>query len=235
MRHVRVRTPSGIESGRLEDATVVTATGTYATDAVEWCVPTEPSAIYCVGRNYASTNTEMGYERPAEPTFFLKPPAALVAHEAPVELPRFTDHLVGAGELAVVIDTACRDVEPAEVDAVVRGYTILNDMDARDQQTLTARKVFQTAAPVGPAVVTDVDPSRMTMWTTVDGTRVQSGSTADLLFDVPTVIAYLSARVQLRAGDIVAMGSPGHTGSLHRGAVVRTSYAGLGTLETPIR
>ena len=234
MRHVRVRTPAGIETGTLAGQEVVTAAGTYAADAVEWCVPTAPSAVYCVGRNYASTNAEMGYERPSEPTFFLKPPAALVAHQQPVVTPRFTEHLVGAGELAVVIDTDCRDAAPADVDAVVRGYTILCDMDARDQQTLTARKVFQTAAPVGPAVVTDVDPAAMAMRTTVAGAEVQAGSTAELLFDVPTVIAYLSARVQLRAGDIVAMGSPGHTGPLEAGDVVRASYEGLGTLETPI-
>jgi 2-keto-4-pentenoate hydratase/2-oxohepta-3-ene-1,7-dioic acid hydratase (catechol pathway) len=234
MHEVRVRTPAGIETGTLRDDAVLTDTGSYAVGAVEWCVPVAPTAVYCVGRNYATTNAEMGYERPAEPTFFLKPPAALVAHEQPVSVPAFTDRLVGAGELAVVIGTTCRDVAPDDVDAVIRGYTILTDMDARDQPTLSARKVFEAAAPVGPVVTDRVDPAAIAMRTTVDGEQVQAASTAEMLFDVPTVVAALTSRITLHAGDLIAMGGPGNTGVLRPGQTVRVTYEGIGTLETPI-
>jgi len=234
MHEVRVRTPAGIETGTLEGDAVVTATGTYSPNSVEWQVPVEPAAVYCVGRNYATTNAEMGYERPEAPTFFLKPPAALVAHAQPVTVPEFTDRLVGAGELAVEIGTSCRGVARDEVDAVIRGYTILTDMDARDQPTLSARKVFEGAAPVGPVVTDRVDPAAIEMRTTVDGEQVQAATTAEMLFDVPSVIAALSSRITLHAGDLIAMGGPGNTGVLRSGQTVRVTYDGIGTLETPI-
>jgi len=131
MRLARLLTPDGPVAGRYEDGTVTAADGRYDVGRDGRLLPPcDPTALYCVGRNYAETLDQMAYDRPEEPDFFVKPPASLLAHGEPVRYPEWTDELTYAGELVAVIDERCRDLDPEAVPEVVRGYTILNDLDA---------------------------------------------------------------------------------------------------------
>jgi 2-keto-4-pentenoate hydratase/2-oxohepta-3-ene-1,7-dioic acid hydratase in catechol pathway len=232
MRLARLQTPDGVVSGRYEDGVVVTGEGEYVVGRDGTLTyPCSPSALYCVGRNYAETLDQMDYERPDQPDFFIKPPAALVGPGSPVRYPRWTDELTYAGELVAVIDERCRDVDPGEVPDVVRGYTILNDVDALDQPGRTARKAFETSAPLGPWVETDVDPHEMNMETVVDGDQRQAASTELMLFGPNEVVSFLSRRFTFRPGDAVAFGSPANPGTVEPGDTVEITYEGVGTLS----
>ncbi|WP_135851836.1 fumarylacetoacetate hydrolase family protein [Halorussus salinus] len=235
MRLARLLTPEGPVSGRYDDGVIRADDGTYEVGRDGRLLPpADPSALYCVGRNYAETLDQMEYERPDEPDFFIKPPASLLAHEQPIPYPEFTDELTYAGELAAVVGERCRNVEPEEVPEVVRGYTVMNDVDALDQQGRTARKAFDASGPLGPWVETDVDPTDLDMWTDVSGERRQEANTELMLFDPYEIVAYLSERFTLRPGDVIAFGSPANPGLVEPGDEVEITYEGVGTLRNEV-
>ncbi|RQG96615.1 fumarylacetoacetate hydrolase family protein [Natrarchaeobius chitinivorans] len=235
MRLARVSTDDGPRAGRYEDGVVHGEDGSYEVGVDgELLPPCEPSALYCVGRNYAETLEQMEYERPDEPDFFIKPPASVWAHDAPIPYPSFTDELTYAGELAAVIDERCHDVPEAEVPEVVRGYTIMNDVDALDQQGRTARKAFDGSGPLGPWLETDVDPTDLEMHTDVSGERRQEAHTGLMLFDPDEIVSYLSRRFTFEPGDVVAFGSPANPGLIKPGDTVEITYEGVGTLRNPV-
>ncbi|WP_247002332.1 fumarylacetoacetate hydrolase family protein [Halosolutus gelatinilyticus] len=234
MRLARIATDDGPVVGRYEDGVVHADDGTYEIDESRLLPPCEPSALYCVGRNYAATLDQMAYERPEEPDFFIKPPASLLGHGDPIPYPNFTDELTYAGELAAVIDEPCHDVPEDEVTDVVRGYTIMNDVDALDQQGRTARKAFDGSGPLGPWIETDVDPTAIEMRTDVAGERRQEANTELMLFDPYEIVSYLSKRFTFRSGDVVAFGSPANPGLIEHGDAVEITYEGLGTLRNTV-
>ncbi len=222
-------------SGTYDDGVVRADDGTYevGTDG-RLLPPCEPSAVYCVGRNYAETLDQMEYERPEEPDFFVKPPASLVGHGRPIPYPEFTDELTYAGELAAVIGERCRAVAPESVPEVVRGYTVMNDVDALDQQGRTARKAFDASGPLGPWIETDIDPTDVDMRTDVGGERRQEANTELMLFDPYEIVSYLSRRFTFRPGDVVAFGSPANPGLVEPGETVEITYEGVGTLRNRV-
>jgi len=235
MRLARLRTPEGVVSGRYEDGVVHAEDGEYVVGRDgDLTYPCSPSALYCVGRNYAETLDQMDYDRPERPDFFIKPPAALVGPDDPIRYPEWTDELTYAGELVAVIDERCRDVDPAEVPEIVRGYTILNDVDALDQSGRTARKAFDTSAPLGPWIETDVDPYDVDMETLVASERRQDANTQLMLFDPYEVVAFLSRRFTFRPGDAIAFGSPANPGTVDPGDTVEITYEGVGTLSNTV-
>jgi len=235
MRLARILTPDGPVAGRYEDGTIHAENGAYEVGVDGRLLPPcEPTALYCVGRNYAETLEQMAYERPEEPTFFIKPPASLVAPETTVPYPAFTEEFTYAGELAAVVDERCRNVDPADVPDVVRGYTIMNDLDALDQPNLPARKAFDESAPLGPWIETDLDPADVDMHTDVAGERRQDANTELMLFDPDEIIAYLSERFTFRPGDVVAFGSPANPGLVEPGDEIEITYEGIGTLTNSI-
>ena len=235
MRLARLLTPSGPVSGRYEDGVVVADDGRYEVGRDGRLLPPcEPSALYCVGRNYAETLDQMAYERPAEPDFFIKPPASLIAHGQSIPYPDWTEELTYAGELVAVIDERCRNLDPADVPDVVRGYTVLNDVDALDQQGRTARKAFDGSAPLGPWIETDIDPTGIEMSTTVGGERRQESTTELMLFDPHDTVSYLSRRFTFQPGDCVAFGSPANPGLVEPGETVEITYEGVGTLSNRV-
>ncbi|WP_148294575.1 fumarylacetoacetate hydrolase family protein, partial [Halarchaeum acidiphilum] len=148
--------------------------------------------------------------------------------------PTFSDEVTYAGELAAVIGTTCRDVAPADVPAVVRGYTIMNDVDALDQPGRTARKAFDGSGPLGPWIETDLDPSGIDMRTVIDGEERQRSNTELMLFEPREVIAFLTERFTLRPGDVVAFGSPANPGLIEPGDEVSITYEGVGTLTNGV-
>ncbi|QLG62693.1 fumarylacetoacetate hydrolase family protein [Halorarum salinum] len=234
MRVARARTTDGVREGEYRDGTLLTDDAEYDVDEESLLPPCEPDALFCVGRNFAATLDQMDYERPEEPDFFIKPPHSLLGHRETIPYPRWTEELTYAGELVAVIDEPCRDVSPGEVADYVRGYTVMNDVDALDQGGRTARKAFAGSGPLGPWLETDVDPTGVDMHTDVSGERRQEANTELMLFGPHEIVSFLSERFTLRPGDGVAFGSPANPGLVEPGDVVEITYEGVGTLVNGI-
>ena len=236
MRLARAQTADGIVTGEYDNGVIHADGTTYSInpDGATLLPPADPSALYCIGRNYAATLDQMDYDVPDEPDFFIKPPTALLAPGEPLSYPRFTDELTYAGELAAVIDKQAHNITPKAVPEVVRGYTILNDVDALDQPGRTARKAFDGAAPLGPWIETDIDPYGLSMHTEISGERRQEATTDQMLFDPYETVAFLSERFTFRPGDVIAFGSPENPGLIEPGNTVSITYEGIGTLEHDI-
>ena len=235
MKSVRISTDDGVTTAELRGDTVVADDGTrYDRAAVELLAPCEPSALYCLGRNYAGTLEQMDYERPEEPDFFIKPSTSVLAPEQSIPYPTFSDEVTYAGELAAVIRTTCHDVAPEDVPDVVEGYTIMNDVDALDQQGRTARKAFDGSAPLGPCIETDLDPTNLEMRTTIDGEVRQEANTELMLFDPYEAVSFVSERFTLRPGDVVAFGSPPNPGLIEPGNEIEIWYEDIGTLRNTV-
>lgn len=237
MKLARIQTPEGILTGEYDDGLVKVEGETYslAADDIELLAPCEPAAFYCVGRNFAAKIDQMDYERPEKPDFFIKPPVSLHPPEREIPYPNFTEELTYAGELAAVIGESCTDLTPEEVPAVVRGYTILNDLDALDQERRTARKAFDASAPLGPCIETDIDPTSIEMETRINDEVRQEANTERMLFDPSEVLAFLSERFTFEPGDVVSFGSPANPGLLEPGDEIEITYEGIGTLRNTVR
>ena len=236
MRLARAWTDDGIVTGEYDDGTIVTEDGTHdiCEGGAELLAPAEPSAMYCVGRNYAATLDQMDYDRPDEPDFFIKPPASVLPPETDIPYPTFSEEVTYAGELAAVIDERARNVDPADVPDVVRGYTIMNDVDALDQPGRTARKAFDGSGPLGPWIETDLDPRGLDMHTDINGERRQEANTDQMLFDPHEVVSFLSERFTFEPGDVVAFGSPANPGTIGPGDTIEIYYEGIGTLRNGV-
>jgi 2-keto-4-pentenoate hydratase/2-oxohepta-3-ene-1,7-dioic acid hydratase in catechol pathway len=206
----------------------------------------DPRKILCLGLNYRSHAEESGVEPPETPTFFAKFQNALAASGAEVELPRYSEKVDYEAEVAFVVGSRCRDVPEEESLEHVAGYTLLNDLSARDFQFKTPQwmpgKVFDGAAPCGPALVTPDEAGAhdaIEVELRLNGEVMQSASTADLIHPVPALVAYLSRLMTLEPGDIVSTGTPAGVGAareprvwLKPGDEVLVSSPTLGTLET---
>lgn len=234
-RRARIDADGEVLTGEYDGSTVTVGGETHelGTEAT-LLPPCEPGTFYCVGRNYGATVERMGYEVPDEPDFFLKGPTSLHPPGEPIPYPAFTGEFTYAGELAAVIDERCHGVSEAEVDGVVRGYTIMNDLDCLDQQGRTARKAFDGSAPLGPCLATGVEPGELDMETHVAGERRQSASTAEMFFSPREIVSYLSERFTFRPGDVIAFGSPDNPGLLEPGDGIEVWYEGIGTLENAV-
>jgi len=215
-----------------------------------------PKNVICVGRNYVEHVREgaaavgRAAEVPMVPVFFTKPHTALIGSGAVVEVPRdLASELDYEGELAAVIGVGGRGIPAADALDHVFGYTLLNDMTARDRQREHRQwflgKGIDSLAPCGPLVVTSDevgDPQRLRLTTTVNGELRQDASTATMIFDVAQLIATLSAAITLEPGDIIATGTPAGTGLgfdppryLADGDVVTVAIEGIGELTNPVR
>jgi acylpyruvate hydrolase len=182
---------------------------------------TSPGKIVCIGLNYRSHAAEAGLEPPPVPAFFAKFANALAAPGAEVELPRYSDKVDYEAEVAFVIGRRCRDVPEGEALAAIAGYTLLNDLSARDWQFKTPQwmpgKVFDGSAPCGPALVTPDEAGAhdaIELSLELNGETMQQASTADLIFSIPALVAQLSALMTLEPGDLVSTGTPAGVGSV---------------------
>lgn len=181
-------------------------------------VPT-PQKIFCVGLNYRSHITEMGREIPQYPTLFAKFPAVLIGAYDDIVLPDASEAMDWEGEMAVVIGTRARNVSADEAEAHIAGYSVLNDLTARDWQYRTKEwlqgKVFEATTPFGPHLVTADEVGHgaaRRLTTQVDGETMQDAGTEDLVFDAAHLVAYLSTIITLEPGDVIATGTPGGVG-----------------------
>lgn len=198
------------------------------------------SKILCVGRNYAEHVKEMQNEVPAEPLIFSKPPSSLLAHGGRIVLPAISERVDHEGELGVVIGRTCRNLGPKEsARDYILGYTCINDVTARDLQKKdnqwTRAKGFDTFCPIGPVISTDLDPwNGVRVETKVNGEVRQSGTTADFIFSLDTVVRYVSRFCTLLPGDVIATGTPSGVGPLKAGDTVEVTVEGVGTLRNTV-
>ena len=208
-----------------------------ALSEAELLAPVTPSKIVCVGRNYRDHAKELGNEVPAEPLLFFKPPSSLLAHEGTVLMPAESERVDFEGELALVIGKrASKLAADSDWRSYVRGYTIANDVTARDLQKKdgqwTRAKGFDTFCAVGPVVSGDVDPEKgVTVETRVNGEVRQHGSTLDFIFSIPELLRYITAAITLEVGDLVLTGTPAGVGPVKAGDRVDVSISGLGLLS----
>jgi 2-keto-4-pentenoate hydratase/2-oxohepta-3-ene-1,7-dioic acid hydratase in catechol pathway len=202
--------------------------------------PVTPSKIVCVGRNYREHAAELGNEMPTEPLLFLKAPSTIIGDGDTIELPEMSQRVEHEGELAVVIGRRCRRLSSEEDPlAYVLGYTCLNDVTARDLQRkdvqFTRGKSFDTFCPVGPYIVTGLDPTDLSVETRVNGSVRQSGRTSAMAFPVKHLIRYISHAMTLEPGDLIATGTPAGVGPLLDGDLCEVSVEGVGTLRNNVR
>jgi len=206
--------------------------------AVRLLAPVLPAKIIGVGRNYLSHAREQNLEAPEVPLLFLKPPSAVIGPDEPIRLPPQSQQVVHEAELAVVIGKAGRWIKPEDAMDHVLGYTIGNDVTARDLQRRdgqwTRSKSFDTFCPLGPWIETEFDPADALIACYVNGELRQMASTRDMLFNVRQLIAYISSIMTLEPGDVILTGTPGGVGLLQDGDVVRITIEGLGTLQNPV-
>ena len=205
--------------------------------------PVRPSKIVCVGRNYRDHAAELGNDIPKEPLLFLKPPSSLIGPDAPILLPSLSQRVDFEGELGLVIGRRCRNLTATDdAKSFIRGYLLANDVTARDIQKSDAQwtrgKGFDTFCPVGPVVSNEIDPiagAPVTLTTRLNGELRQTGSTADLLFDLPRLLRFISACMTLEPGDLILTGTPAGVGAMVDGDVVEVAIDGLGILRNPVR
>ncbi len=204
--------------------------------------PVVPSKVVCVGKNYAEHVEEMkalgGADRPKAPLIFLKPSTSVTGPGAPIVHPADSDRLDYEGELCAVISKITRHVSADDALERVFGWTVGNDVTARDQQFAdgqwTRGKGHDTFCPLGPWIETDLDPAQTRVTTTLDGAVVQDAPTSLLLFDVPTIISYISGFMTLLPGDVVMTGTPAGVGRMLPGQVVTVEVEGIGALTNPV-
>lgn len=211
---------------------------THVVEDVRLLAPVIPrSKIIGIGRNYADHAAEMGTEVPEEPLMFLIPNTAVVGPGDPVVIPEQTREVSYEGELAVVIGRMCKDIAPEEARAVIYGYTCANDVTARDLQRSDGQwaraKGFDTFAPLGPWIESDLDPGDLSIVTRVDGEVVQDGTTADMVHGVAALVSYASRAFTLLPGDVILTGTPAGVGSVVAGQRVEVEVEGIGVLANP--
>ncbi len=202
--------------------------------------PVTPSKIVCVGRNYRAHVRELGHEMPTEPLIFFKPPSSLLAPGGAVRLPAISERVDFEGELAVVIGRRARNLKSgANWRDVVRGFTLANDVTARDLQNKddqwTRAKGFDTFCPIGPIVSDEVDlDAGLNLETRLNGEVHQHASTLDFIFSLPELLAFITSVFTLEPGDLLLTGTPSGVAPLKAGDRVEVSVPGLGILANPV-
>lgn len=206
---------------------------------VRLIAPSEPSKIVCVGRNYVEHARELGNEVPQVPLIFLKPSSSIISDGETIILPPQSSQVEHEGELVVVIGKRGRSITAENAKKHILGYTIGNDVTARDLQNTdnqwTRAKGFDTFCPFGPWIDTDFDPADAVLTCRVNGQMRQMASTRDIVFNVPTLIAYISSVMTLEPGDLIFTGTPAGVGELRHGDEVVVEIEGLGVLKNPVR
>jgi 2-keto-4-pentenoate hydratase/2-oxohepta-3-ene-1,7-dioic acid hydratase in catechol pathway len=196
------------------------------------------SKVIGIGRNYAEHAAELGNEVPAEPLVFLKPNTSVIGPGDSIPLPVQSRDVHYEGELAVVIGRICRDVPVARVPEVILGYTCANDVTARDLQRADGQwwraKGSDGFCPLGPYLATDLDAADLRITTRLDGVTVQDGRTSQMVRDVATLVAFVSAAMTLLPGDVILTGTPAGVGPMSAGQRVEVEIEGIGVLSNPV-
>jgi 2-keto-4-pentenoate hydratase/2-oxohepta-3-ene-1,7-dioic acid hydratase in catechol pathway len=253
MHHVRFRDPGGevrrgewtgddgaeIRSHSTHGSRIMLEDETFAEDDVDVLPPCEPSKIVCIGLNYADHAAEQGEEIPDRPLLFLKPPNTVASHNETVELLPDKERIDYEAELGVVISDRCRNVSADNAESVVAGFTCVNDLSNRDDQTIEQNwvrgKAFDDAAPIGPVIATPEEvPRDATVQCRVNGELRQDSSREQFIFSVRELIEEITAYMTLEPGDVISTGTPEGVGPLSDGDTVAVEVEGVGTLRNEI-
>jgi 2-keto-4-pentenoate hydratase/2-oxohepta-3-ene-1,7-dioic acid hydratase in catechol pathway len=206
---------------------------------VKLAAPCEPSKIVCVGRNYVEHAKELGNEIPKVPLIFLKPPSSIISNGENIILPPQSAQVEHEAELVVIVGKRAKNVTAEAAREYIFGYTIGNDVTARDLQKSddqwTRAKGFDTFCSFGPWIDTDFDASDAVVTCRVNGQMRQMASTRDMVFNINTLIAYISSVMTLEPGDLIFTGTPAGVGVLKPGDMVDVEIEGLGKLSNPVR
>jgi len=207
-------------------------------NSVRLLAPLQPGKIICVGRNYAAHAREHNADVPEVPILFLKPPSAVIGQGDTIIIPPQSQQVEHEAELAVIIGKSGRWIPAEQAIDYIFGYTIANDVTARDLQRQdgqwTRGKGFDTFCPLGPWIETDFDPADALVTCNVNGELRQMASTRDMVFGVNQLIAFASSVMTMDAGDVLLTGTPAVVGSLLAGDLVEVTIEGLGTLRNPV-
>ena len=198
-----------------------------------------PSKIVCVGRNYRDHAKELGNEVPKDPLIFLKPPSSLVGEGDSIVRPSASRQVEFEGEIGILIDRRIRNASPEEALAAIHGVVAVNDVTARDLQKSdgqwTRAKGFDSFCPVGQVAGSVSDLSNLVVVTRVNGQERQRGKSADMVFDIPFLLSWISRVMTLEQGDLVATGTPAGVGTLSPGDVVEVEIAGVAGVLSSVR
>jgi len=243
MKSARVAFAGAIHRATEQNGCVLLSDGrVVAEDAVVWLPPVEPGTIFALGLNYADHAKELSFKPPEEPLVFLKGPQSLCGHRGQTRRPADVKYMHYECELAVVIGKTARRVAKSNAYEYVAGYTVANDYAIRDYLENYYRPNFRVksrdlSTPIGPWLVeaADIaDPMSLQLRTLVNGRVTQEGNTRDMIFDIPSLIAYLSDFMTLAPGDIILTGTPQGLANVSVGDEVVTEIEGIGCLRNTI-
>ncbi|MFH1646233.1 MAG: fumarylacetoacetate hydrolase family protein [Chloroflexota bacterium] len=205
---------------------------------VKLLAPCTPTKIVAVGVNYRSHGEEMSHRLPAEPLLFIKPSTAVIGPEDDIVYPASSERVDYEGELAVVIKTRARQVAEKDAPDYILGYACFNDVTARDLQAKdkqwTRSKGFDTFAPIGPCIETELDPTNLALETRLNGEIKQQTNTAELIFPVFKLISFISNVMTLLPGDVIATGTASGIGPMQPGDTVEVTIENIGTLRNHV-
>lgn len=206
---------------------------------VRLLAPILPSKVIAVGRNYAAHAAEFDSEVPAEPMLFLKPSTSVIGPNVAITVPPASSRVDFEGELAVVIGRPVKQVPAGRANAAILGYTVANDVTARDLQASDGQwgraKGFDTFCPLGPWIETDVDAADLAIRSEVDGETKQDARTSALVHKIPELVEFVSSVMTLLPGDVILTGTPEGVGPIEAGQQVSITLEGIGTLTNPVR
>ena len=212
---------------------------TVSLDSVTLMSPVRPSKVVAVGLNYRDHAEEFGHEIPSEPMIFMKPSTSVIGPLEPIIMPAISHRVDYEAELAVVIGRQAKGVTKEEAADYILGYTCLNDVTARDLQgrdgQWTRAKGFDTFCPLGPVIVTDLDPSDLGVSSWLNGEIKQSSRTSNLVFNVSVLVEHITTVMTLMPGDVIATGTPSGVGPVQDGDTVEIRIEGLGSLVNPVK
>jgi 2-keto-4-pentenoate hydratase/2-oxohepta-3-ene-1,7-dioic acid hydratase in catechol pathway len=252
MKWLRFEADAGPEYGYLVGDEIEPVSGTPFGDAVpaghrlplasaRLLAPVVPRRVFGVGLNYVNHIRETGSATPRVPMLFMKPESTIIGPDAAVIYPVEGKEVHYEAELAVVIGRRARRVAVTDAASVILGYTCANDISERVIQReemgmgcLVVGKGFDTFCPLGPVIVTDLDPTHLRIMARVNGRTRQDSNTSDLLFDVPTLVSYLSQAITLEPGDVIITGTPAGIGAVIPGDIMEVEIEGIGILRNPV-
>lgn len=196
------------------------------------------SKVVCIGKNYADHAKEMGGDIPEEPIIFLKPNTSVIGPDDTIAWPAMSDRVDFEGELAIVIGRICKDVPKERANDVIFGFTIGNDVTARDLQKKdgqwTRAKGFDTFCPLGPWIETEFVPGDQKIITTLNGEVKQSGRLSEMINGIPEIINFVTQVMTLLPGDVILTGTPAGIGPMPEKASVTVAIEGLGELTNKV-
>ncbi|MBE6511536.1 MAG: fumarylacetoacetate hydrolase family protein [Methanobrevibacter olleyae] len=207
----------------------------HSLDDIEILSPTEPSKIVCIGLNYKDHAKELNLELPKSPVIFIKPSTTVNRTDNIIIYPKVSKQIDYEGELAVVIGKKTKQVSKEEADDYIFGYTIINDVTARDftlgDGQWTRGKSCDGFAPIGPYIETDLDPLNQNIITKVNGEIKQNSNTSQMIFSPQEIISYVSETMTLNPGDVIATGTPPGVGPMDADSIVEVTIENIGTLK----